>query len=196
MMQKPKYYYPSRMLVNNLSKYYDGSDSTSASSGGRKQPKKKFDAVEHTFQALVDVVYFLESIETHPELISYFENDLVELFGIQNHNPQSYSPTQECILDRFLSSTLLNRLSKLNATSTHSKESDFRCYLIQSILNNAQLAMEARINNNDENILMSQDLMRAIMWSNLLASRVRQKRYVSTKPRAIGFSRLERAEES
>ena len=89
------YYNPSSYLVDSLSKELQSlqiEPPTDDAGEGRyvrkessrnRMAKSKHDTFNKIFQSFVDVVYFLEVIESNPELHEMYEDSLKELLGIK-----------------------------------------------------------------------------------------------------------------
>jgi hypothetical protein len=178
-----KYYQPSRPVVNYLEKelhsLQPGAQMSNAAGkpviykrakeGRTKVAKAKHDAIEHIFQAFADIVYFLEFIEDHEQLHDLYEEDLKDLFGI-NEDPATVTRKHHYQnrggpFSRLLAATLFYHVPKR-------QKLDFRMELINTVLNYAIRALQRRIEDVDEEKLMFSDAGRVLIWSRLLASRV------------------------
>src|ERR1041384_7697031 len=89
------YYYPSAAMVKHLQSelhYLDQkhsgqiagelAGSRDLTMGAGAISKRRFDLIGRTFQAFVDLVFFLEFIEDHPQLHELYEDSMKELFGM------------------------------------------------------------------------------------------------------------------
>jgi hypothetical protein len=143
--------------------------------------KAKYDAIGHIFQALPDIVYFLEFIEDHEELHEFYERDLKDLLGI-NEDPATRKHHH------------LNRggpFSRLPSASLfyHApgrQKLDFRMKLIRIVLNYVIRAMQRRFENADEEKLMTSDATRVLVWSSLLSNKVQNGKNNQAR-RSLGF---------
>jgi hypothetical protein len=181
-----------------------------AKEGRTKVAKAKYDAIEHIFQAFADMVYFLEFIEDHEELRAIYDKELKDLFGINeepeiiiedkafasNEDPEIVIKDQETGKYHYKKRKhhYLNRggpFSRLLAASLFyhvpgRQKLDFRMEFINIVLNYAIPAMQRRIENVDEEKLMSQDASRVLIWSKLLAEKVQNGKN-NKASRSLGF---------
>jgi hypothetical protein len=175
-----------------------------------KTAKAKHDAIGHIFQAFADIVYFLEFIEDHEELHEFYERDLKDLFGInedqeiiiedeefaRSEDPEiiTQDPKTKKYYYKKRKHHYLNRggpFSRLLAAALfyHTpkrRKLDFQMKLINIVLNYAIRAMQRRIENVDEEKLMSTDASRVLIWSKLLAEKVQDGKN-NKASRNLGF---------
>lgn len=181
----PKYYYPSRMIVDHLDEELRNLEVKPIVKGGQKLVRKKElqrtgakyakDVFQKVFQSFVDLVYYLEFIEDHPETHELYQDSLKELFGIydddsspQRHHHKNRSGS---LFVRFLSATLFNKVGS-------SKEFDFRTALAHVMIFQAFEAMRSRLmslKRNDELDLFNNNIINATLWSKLLSARYDDK---------------------
>jgi hypothetical protein len=175
------YYCPSPSLAAGLQEELHFLDSSSETTGQGKdqklsrrkntKSKRKYDILERVFKAFVDLVYFVEFIEDHPELHEIYDSNLKELFGIRFDDNLACSQGKNrssSLFHRFVSSCLLNNLAR-------QKEVDFRVLMIQSMIDNAIQAMEYRFEENRRELeLLRNNVQNTRLWSNLLASRYKE----------------------
>ena len=174
-----KHYEPSHSLVKFLEEelhlLQPGNRFTNAGSKEERkrhtnrQAKAKYDATERIFKAFADIVYFLEFIEDHEELHYLYEDDLKDLFGI-NEDPTT-ATRKHHYQNRGGPFGRLLRASLFFDVRKHQKL-DFRMELINIVLNYAIRAMQRRIEDVDEEKLMFLDAGRVMIWSRLLANKV------------------------
>jgi hypothetical protein len=183
----PKYYQPSRSLKNYLDKELQSLRSTKQTliAGGQSNTKykrnektrssiakNKIDAVDRIFQALADIIYFLEFIENHPELHDIYDRDLKDLFGI-NTNPDVKHQNRGSAFSRFIATSLFNNLDT-------QQELDFRVHLIKTLIDHAIKGMRMRIQSTHELRLMDLNSEPFWLWGNLIEAR-RKERGKSTE---------------
>jgi hypothetical protein len=177
-----KYYEPSRSLIEFLEKELRSlqPDDSSSNAGEKKESKKernrrakaKYDAIGHIFKAFADIVHFLEFIEDHEELHDLYEDDIKDLFGI-NEDPATatrkhHYQNRGGPFRRLLAAALFYHVPKR-------QKLDFRMELINVVLNYAIRAMQRRIEDVDEEMLMFSDAGRVMIWSRLLANKVQSE---------------------
>jgi hypothetical protein len=187
-----KYYQPSKSLKNYLNKELQSLRSTNQTpnAGGQsttkyKRDKKtrssiaknKIDAVDRIFQALADIIYFLEFIENHPELHDIYDRDLKDLFGI-NTNPDVTHQNHGNAFSRFIAASLFNNLGA-------QKELDFRVHLIKTLIDHAIKGLRIRIQSTHELRLMDLDSEPFWLWGNLIEARRKERGKISEAKRSI-----------
>lgn len=155
-----KYYQPSLQLVNEMQRelrfVHSRKTESSAEEGQELSGKSgavakgKYDEIERIFQALVDVVFFLEFIEDHPELHETYENILKDLFGINyddsSPQPYHYKNRSSSLFIRFINSALFGRSSQVL---------NFQVVLINWLISSALHGIQFRIDNNLRDLLKS-----------------------------------------
>ena len=172
-----KYYYPTPGLVDNLVKelqYSQGKVNSKGEAGRMKNvrkpgaaAKRKFDETERLFQALVDVVFFLEFVENHKELHEVYEAPLKDLFGINiddsSEQPHHYKNRSPSLFSRFIGASLFS----------HSSEGmGFRVSLLPVITGIAFHTIINRKGLDERELkLFGNNIENARLWIELFASR-------------------------
>jgi hypothetical protein len=191
-----KYYHPSKPLVDYLQKELRSLEPIQQKVGAREEIKMHFkrdketrntiaknkkDAIERISQSFIDVIYFLEFIEDHPELHDIYEKDLKDLFGI-NIDPdtrQSHYQNRGGAFSRFIAASLFNNLG------LH-QELDFRTQLIELLINHAIKGMRSRIEDLNEISLMDSDSHHFWLWGKILSSKAKNNKKNESNKR-LGF---------
>lgn len=145
--------------------------------------KRKYDFLDRLFQGFLDLVYFLEFLEDHPELLESYDNYLKDLFGISNDDSRYQRHHNKhrgtSLFGRFIMSSLLNRYG-------YTSEYDFRVPLANLLIFQAIEALQMRIlRDNNERKLFLDNTTNAKLWSQLLASRYNEKDPIAH--RRIGY---------
>jgi hypothetical protein len=174
--------------------------------GSRKEKnnlaKYKNDYFRIIFQHFIDIIYFLEFVEDHPEMHELYEDNLKELFGynIDDDLPQTTLDKDRInnLFHRFLSASLFNKHYRPT-------EIDFRVDLANVAMKNAFRAMERGlgakkkviINGNKEILiergdpnelqLFSNNIMNAGFWGELISNRYQEPNLKRSNHR-IGYS--------
>ena len=187
-----KYYDPSPSIVEYLDRELQSLEPNVPSStagerrkfkrkkeGRGKIAKDKKDTFQRIFQGFADLVYFLEFIESHPELHELYEGNLKDLYGITTHfkgkrvpGIERYEGWHWSLFVRFLSATLFNRMNDSVIPF------DFRTALAYVMIFQAIEAMRRRLtmsHNYDELKLFNSALSNTELWCKLLASRYDDK---------------------
>jgi hypothetical protein len=173
-----KYYGPSTVLLESLFEELHTLSSKDAPPQSEDyrikntKSKRKYDLLEKIFQGFVDLVYFLEFVEDHPELHESYENFLKDLFGINiddsSPQPSHYKDRSTSLFVRFITASLLNTLG-------NKKEYDFRLPLANVLIFQAIEALQARMTDDTERKLFLNNAANTKLWSQLLASRYESK---------------------
>ena len=140
--------------------------------------------LDRIFQDFVDLVYFLEFLEEHPALHESYDNYLKDLFGISiddsSPQPGHNRNRHTSLFVRFIMASLLNR------HGYSGEEYDFRVPLANVLIFQAIETLQMRIiNDNNERQLFLNNTANAKLWSQLLASRYKDKDTVAH--RRIGY---------
>jgi len=86
----PKSYKPSDVVSKYLKKKLHKSKSSKEAALDRRM---KVYVLDHIFQSMADLIYFLEQIDTHPILRKSFEKDLEDLLDIRSYNKTDGLPS-------------------------------------------------------------------------------------------------------
>ena len=173
----------------------------------RKNPKLakyKYDYFRKIFQSFIDIIYFLEFIQDHPEMHELYEDNLKELFGYNiddSYLPEitHYKDKAGYLFYRFLNASLFNRYPRI-------REIDFRVDLAKVAMINAFAAMERGlrakkkiiINGNKEIVIDKDDphelelfrdnIRNARFWSEVISKRYHEPN-LKTSNHRIGYSK-------
>jgi hypothetical protein len=197
----PKYYYPSCMIVKHLEEELRNMELKPSATKKLKRKKEaqgtgaKYakDVFQKVFQGFVDLVYFLEFIEDHPELGEYYERSLKDLFGISNDDsspqPHHHKNRSGSLFVRFVGAALQTRYGITRGF-------DFRIPLANVIIVQAIEAMQTRLfEDNTELQLFLNNVQNTQLWSKILAKRYADKDTLSRNRigYCIGISHNDRA---
>lgn len=158
-----------------------------------KGAKYAKDVFQKVFQSFVDLVYFLEFIEDHPELGEYYERSLKDLFGISNDDsslqPHHHKNRSSSLFVRFIAAALQTRYGI-------TKGFDFRIPLANVLIYQAVEAMQTRLFEDDTELkLFLNNVENTKLWSKMLAKRYSDKDTMSRNRigYSIGVSHTDRA---
>lgn len=189
-----KYYGPSLGLANELQEelrhYSAGSDGPPQLGYRAKntKSKRKYDVIDKVFQSLLDVVYFLEFIEDHQELHEAYEDELKDIFGVSDDDSSSQpfhkNNRGTSLFSRFLNSSLFNNWTYSDGVNQYNPI-DFRLLLIDNMIDRAISALRFRLGTSREAVLFGNNAQNTALWSDLLASRYKEKPRMSHK--RIGY---------
>ena len=166
--------------------------------------KYKNDYFRKIFQSLIDIIYFLEFIQDHPEMHDLYEDNLKELFGYNIDDfylPEitNYKDKAGYLFYRFLNASLFNSYPRI-------REIDFRVDLAKVAMINAFAAMERVlrakkkliINGNKEIVIDEDDphelelfrdnIRNARFWSEVISKRYDEPN-LKTSNHRIGYSK-------
>ena len=187
-----KYYHPSASVVDGLEKelHYLSDRPPQNERLDNTMSKRKRDLMDRVFQALVDVVYFLEYIEDHPELHDSFDAVLKDLLGVSEDNsnprPFHYKNRGNSLFSRFLISSIFGHYPYTDGVQRYSMH-DFRLLLIDNMIGIAISSLQFRLGVSREAKLFGDSSRNTKLWSELIASRYKPKKERVTH-RSIGYS--------
>jgi hypothetical protein len=186
-----KYYEPSEEVRDYLEKELQNLEPVSPRTvAGKKRKfrrkkkgrgriaKDKSDTFDRIFQGFVDLVYFLEFIESHKELHEFYEVSLKELFGInvdeldtEGRRLRRREAWHHSLFVRLLSSALFRR-------SGSPKTYDFRIALAYVMVFQGIEAMRARLLSSDDQSefkIFNSNVENTLLWGRILANRYTDK---------------------